>query len=528
MIQEIEQIIKKVVGSGVNFSVVESEKPEFGHYSTNVAFLVKEEPQKIADKIFRQSQGSKPPLFEKVEVKGRFINFWIKKEALIKHIDKILKAKKLKIKGKKLKINLEFVSANPTGPLTMANGRGGFWGDVLANVLSFVGHKITREYYINDAGNQMKILGESILAALGKAESKKEHYQGDYIKKQAEKIAKEAEALLENRSADYLQKIGFQASLSFQESIKRSLANAGIKFDKWFSEYNNLRKTGLINKILRKLEKKNLVIEKEGAKWLKVADKERVIVKSDGEPTYFLTDLAYHYDKLVRRKFDKAIDIWGADHHGNVKPLKEGIAFLGIDPDRLEIIVTQLVQLAEGGERTRMSKRKGEFVEFDELIKEVGKDAARFFFLMNAPETHMDFDLQLAKEQSLKNPVYYVQYAYVRSASILRNANTKHTNTKKIKISKLQGLKTESELELLKELVRLPDVVEKTANDYQVNRLARYALDVAKALHHFYEQERVVSADGSVDESRLALVAATKEILWKLFNLIGIEAPERM
>lgn len=519
MIDKLRTIIESVIGSEKKFLVTASEKPEFGHYSTNAAFMVSENPVQLAEKI-KKAGGD---IFEKVEAKGKFINFWITPKALASELTEVLKFPSSRKATKGKKINLEFISANPTGPLTMANGRGGFLGDVLANVLEEVGCKVTREYIINDAGNQVKMLGESILAALGKMESKEEHYQGSYIRDLAEKLKKK---ILRKAQDDNAEEIGRLAAAELLKQIKKSAESVGIKFDVWFSEYQNLHKKGELKKTLEFLEKSGLVSEHDDAKWLKSSDiadeKDRVLVKSDGQPTYFLGDLAYHYDKFIKRKFDKAINIWGADHHGYVARLKAGVKALGINPEKLEIIITQLVRLVEGGKEVRMSKRKGEFVTLDELVKEVGKDAVRFFFLMHSPDTHMDFDLALAKEKSAKNPVYYTQYAYVRCGAILKKAKIKS------QIKDLEKLNSESELNLLKELVKLPYMIAQTAEDYQVNRLARYSLEIARALNNFYEKERVIDEDGKVVEPRLALVSATKDILEKVFEILGIDKPKKM
>ena len=420
MIHRISEIIKKVVGGEIEFNISIPDQENFGHYATNAAFMVKQDPKVLADKI-KDVGGD---LFEKVDVAGKFINFWISPGELLKELEIILKSKKLPASNVSPQtINLEFISANPTGPLTIANGRGGFWGDVLASVLEFTGHKVTREYYVNDAGNQIKLLGESVMAALGLMPSKEEHYQGEYVKDLAQKLADRTSAGAE------AEKVGRMAADILLTDIRKSVENVGIKFDVWFSENKNLRESGLIAEVLANLEKAGLVAEHDGAKWLKTSDiadeKDRVLVKSDGNPTYFLADIGYHYDKFIKRKFDTAITIWGADHHGYVARLKAGVKALGVEPGRLKIIIAQLVRLVEGGKEVRMSKRKGEFVTLDELIKEVGKDAARFFFLMHTPESHMDFDLALAKEKSLKNPVYYVQYAYVRANSIFKKSKNK-------------------------------------------------------------------------------------------------------
>lgn len=522
MIEKIEKVVSRVIGKKVG-TIMEAEKPEFGDYSTNASFILAKEYKKppleiareLAERLKKESG-----LFLKVEAAAPgFINFWISPAVLAKELTAVMRNTKkyAYTKVKKQKINLEFISANPTGPLTMANARGGFWGDVLANVLEAIGHKIWREYYINDAGNQIKLLGESILAALGKIPPKEEYYQGGYIKELARSTALRGSA----------EDIGRAAAKKLLTSIKSSVKNAGIKFNLWFSEYQNLHQKGKIKKVLALLEKKGLVERKEGAIWLKTSDiadeKDRVLVKSDGQPTYFLSDLAYHYDKLITRKFEKAIDIWGADHHGYAARLKAGLKALDIDPDRLKIIITQLVRLVEGGQEVKISKRAGKFVTLDDLIAEVGKDAVRFFFLMHTPDTHMDFDLALAKERSVKNPVYYVQYAFVRANSILTKANSK-----KITNYKLQNLNTEAEINLVRNLVKLPDVISQTAEDYNVSRLVRYVIAIARTFHNFYEKERVISESGEVVPERLALVAATKNILERLFKLLGIVAPAKM
>ena len=578
MLRKIEAVIKKAVGGKVQVFVTTSEKPEFGDYSTNIAFsLAKEKsfrqakgkkfPAEIAGDLVKKIQNSdKKRFFEKVESTGGFVNLWVSKKVLIGELGSLLKTKSYNPKAKRLKINLEFISANPTGPLTMANGRGGFLGDTLAKILEVAGHKVTREYYINDAGNQIRLLGDSILAVLGKVLERDEHYQGAYIKDLADVLKSKILSSTGEKKLDS-EAIGRLAAAELLKQIKISLKNSGIEFNNWFSEYENLHKKDELKKVLALLEKKGLVEKKEGAVWLKqfvigglfarpdskkesglglktsdIADpdatvgageKDRVLVKSDGKPTYFLSDLAYHYDKFVKRKFDLAVDIWGADHHGYVARLQSGVKALGIDSDRLKIIITQLVRLIEDGKEVRMSKRKGDFITLDELIEELGgkpssakasagRDAARFFFLMHTPDSHMDFDLALAKERSLKNPVYYVQYAYVRAFNILKRADAES------KISDLKSLSKESELALIKELVKFPDMVLQIAEDYQVSRLARYAMSVARAFNNFYEKERVIGENGEVLPERLALVTVFKDIFARVFALLGIDAPEKM
>ncbi|MDP3729316.1 MAG: arginine--tRNA ligase [bacterium] len=528
MINIIEQKIKKAVGGKIAVQVMPAEKEEFGHYTTNVAFklagTLKKKPFEIAKELAQKLMDND---FESVEAREPgFINFRLRPRILQEELKTILKQKnkygESKVKSRKLKVNVEFVSANPTGPLTMANGRGGFFGDVLANVLEKSGQKVTREYYINDAGNQVRLLGESIQAASGKIPKEDEHYKGGYIKKLKGKTPQQAIVVL-------LKEI--------QDSLKKS----GIIHDVWFSEEKNLRKKKALEKVIELLRKKGLVEEKDGAMWLKRIHKAfvrpsvmadglglgDVLIKSDGQPTYFLADVAYHYDKFIKRKFDTAIDIWGADHHGYIARMKHGVQAIGVDPKRLQIIIMQLVRLISGGKEVKMSKRTGEFITLDELIKEVGADATRFFFLMHAPETHMDFDMDLAKERSQKNPVYYAQYAYVRTANILVKSEKSLAGQAKVK-SNLSVLQSSAEIRLMQELSKFPDIVAQTAKDYQVHRLTTYALELGRALHNFYEKERVVGVGGKQESARVSLVSATKIVFENLFNLLGISKPSKM
>jgi len=495
-----KELFKISPGKG-GFSVEIQENPAYGDYSSNIALVLAKSigrnPRELAIEVKKKLESSRTfsRIVSRVEAEGPgFLNFFIKKEFLQKSLSKILEKNfgVLKLKAKSLKLNLEFVSANPTGPLTMANGRGGFYGDVLANVLSTAGYEVTREYYVNDAGNQIKLLEETI-------SGKELYYKGEYVEKLKGKT-------------------GNQAIAEILKWIKKSLKNAGIKFDVWFSEEKNLRKKGELQKVLAFLKKRGLVEHKDGAMWLGDA----VLVKSDGEPTYFLADLAYHYDKFLKRKFDLAIDVWGADHHGYAARMKNGIGALGIHSSRIKIIVMQLVRLTSGGKEVRMSKREGEFITLDELIENVGLDAARWFFSERSPDTHLDFDLDLAKERSKKNPVYYVQYAHARACSILKKIKITNQNVK------LTLLNASEELNLIKKMLQFPEVVEDIARDYQVHRLTKYAYEFAKSFTNFYEKQRVISKDKKFTQARLMLVLATQKTLKKCLDLMGINAPNKM
>ena len=491
---ELRKEISKAVGEDMDIKISEPERPENGDWTSNIAFslskTLSKSPSEVATKI-REELIKSSKIIARAETKNGFLNIFLKDEVLLKALEE-----KEKFSKKKEKINVEFVSANPTGPLTMANGRGGFYGDALANVLEKVGYDVTREYYINDAGNQVKLLGESIRAAEGKIPQKEEHYKGEYIKELKGKSGTEA--------AEFL--LG---------QIKESLKKAGIEFDIWFSE-KELREKKEPEKVLKFLEEKNLIEKKDGATWLRDA----VLVKSDGEYTYFLVDIAYHWNKFLERKFDLGINIWGADHQGHVERLKRGVEAFGINPERLKIIIVQVVRLIRGGKEVPMSKRAGEFVTMNDLLEEAGNDVARWFFLERSPNTHMDFDLDLAKEKSEKNPVYYVQYAYVRMLSILRKARSTKQE------ARIKKFSHPSERALALKILRYPELFEDISKDYQVHRLTTYAYELAQTFSAFYRDVKVI---GSEREGELLyLVSKAKETLADVLKILGISCPEKM
>jgi arginyl-tRNA synthetase len=519
--QQIEDLIKKTTKEKVDFIVERPQEKAHGDYASNVALVFakkkKKNPMEIAGqiklKITRLPARQESNLFEKVEVvQPGFINFFLKPSFLQKQIQEILKKGgkfgEVDI-GKNKKVQVEFISANPTGPLTVANARGGPMGDVLANILKAAGYKVEKEFYVNDSGNQILSLGNSILGKRGG------QYKGDYINKLAKKI-KEKDVV----------KAGEQAArIITNEMIKKTTNKLGIKYNKWFFE-SELSKSGKIDKILKFLKTKKLIYEKEKAVWFKSKkfgdDRDRVVIKKDGDKTYLAGDIAYHYNKFKERKFDKVINIWGADHHGDVPGLLAGIEAIGFNKGKLDIILHQFIAVLEKGKKVRMSKRKGTFVAMDELLDIVGSDVVRFFFLMYSADRHMDFDLGLAKEKSEKNPVYYVQYAYARINSILKKSKTQSSN------AKLSLLVHPSELGLIKELIKVPEIVEDTANDYQVQRLPHYAIDVATAFHRFYTDCKVLGDYKDLEKARLSLISATRIVLENLLDLMGISKPKKM
>jgi len=493
-----------------------SENKIHGDYSTSIAMQIarfaKKNPMEIAELLASKLQALGSSFLGRAEAaKPGFINFFLKKEYLQKEIKRILeegeKFGQLKI-GKNKKIQVEFISANPTGPLTVGNARGGPLGDVLGNVLKKAGFKVEKAYYINDYGMQILTLGHSVLKD---SEAK---YRGAYIDELTRKI----------KIKDPY-KAGEKAAEIIVRMIKTTTGRMGIKYDEWISE-KKLHKLKVVEKVLELLKKKNLVYEKEGAIWFKSSkfgdERDRVVVKSDGWKTYLAGDMALHQYKFKNKKFDKVINIWGADHYGDVPGLQAGITALGFK-GKLDIILLQFVTLFEKGREIKMSKRLGTFVTMDELIDMVGIDAVRFFFLQKSAGTHLNFDLELAKEQSEKNPVYYIQYANARICSILRKVSGSKPRALDFRL-----LTHPSELNLIKQLIRFSEVIEDTAKDCQVQRVPQYALDLATAFHIFYRDCRVLSEDKKLTKTRLSLVFSARIIFRNVLGLMGISVPEKM
>jgi arginyl-tRNA synthetase len=545
----LSDIIRKIAPEFRDDILVEiTENKEFGDYTSNVAFSLskvlsakggsasggKKSPQAVAVDLAKKLNNQKVKDFSKIEAKNGFMNFYLSDECLHHQLKEILKqknkygwidAKSLPSPRLRRATQVEFISANPTGPLTIGNGRGGFYGDVLANILETHGHNVTREYYINDRGGQVLALGRSIKLAQGEkldlepAESDN-LYRGDYINDLANQINGKLS----------IEEAGQKAvELILKTYIKPVIKKLRIKYDVLFSE-KSLYRNGIYKKVMKDLMQKDLVYEKDGATWIKTSElgdtEDRVLIKSNGEETYFMSDILYHLNKFEVRKFDKVVDIWGADHHGDVPRLLGALKALGIDLERLKIILTQFVRLVSEGREVKISKRAGAFITLEELVDEVGLDAARFFFLMYSPNTHMDFDMALAKKHSEKNPVYYVQYAHARLASILRKAPAfaKATAGKQ----NLKLLKTENDLNSIRKLVEFPELLADISKTYEVHRLPRYALELAREFHNFYEKERVITEDKKLTSARLALVAAVKIVVADTLNLMGIKAPDKM
>ena len=405
-------------------------------------------------------------------------------------------------------------------------------GDVLSNILKFCGYKTEREYYVNDTGNQILTLGKSILVNAGFLEEahstssgQENFYKGVYIGDWAKK-----HKLIIKKYKDNPLKLGQSAAKDFLTGIKKVLQKeAKISFNRWTSEEKDIHKKSYIEKVLKIFKNKNLVYEKDSAVWLKTTefgdDKDRVLITSDGFPTYFLADSG-HYLETKERGFGGKIAIWGPDHHGYVKRIQAAAEIISFKNSK--IIITQAVRLISRGKEVKMSKRTGEFATFEELIKEVGADAARFFFLMHSPETHMDFDLDLAKERSMKNPVYYAQYAAVRCQSILKKSKSVHSNILENVGMNLKLLNTPEDINLMRILARFSEIIEEAAKKLNSQVLARYSLDLARQFHNFYEKERIIGEEKNLMLARLILISATLTVFKNIFKLLGIGLPKKM
>lgn len=472
-----------------------------------------------------------------------FINFRLKDEWILRKIDEIL-ANRLSFGNvdtmAKQKVQVEFVSANPTGPLHVGTARGAVLGSTLANILEAAGCEVEREYYINDAGLQIRLFYESIFVRyaqeIGKSDEKlsEEGYQGQYIVDLAKELIQEqGDKFLQvdrNEAVTLIGEIGLQKML---HNIRTDLAGIQVEFDSWFNE-SVLFTGGQYQLILDLLEEKGYTAERDGALWFTSTilgeDKDNVLIRSNGQPTYFASDVAYHYDKFITRNFDKVINVWGADHQGHVARMKAVMSALGVDPDRLTILISQLVTLKKGQETVRASKRTGELITLRELVSEVGSDACRYFFLSRAADSQMEFDMELALKQSSENPVYYIQYAYARIAGILRQARDKGIEWDN---AELAFLTHEAESALVRKMLQLPEVIDTSAQKMTPQALARYSNELAASFHWFYDNCRVISdtADTKnmeITKARLKLIDAAKVVLERSLKIMGMNAPEVM
>jgi len=539
------QALKYDAGVRVTF-----EKPRLeahGDITTNIALLLAKSagknPRAVAQEIV-SAMHIDPESVAKVEIAGPgFINFRFTERFFTQQLRTVLTQGsdfgKSTVGGGK-KTQVEFVSANPTGPLSVGHGRQAAIGDTIANLLEWTGHDVTREYYYNNAGRQMRLLAESTYARYRQLLDPafpfpEDGYQGEYIKEIAERLRSErGDSLCKVERDEAVRICQAGAEEILFEGIKNVLARMGVIFDVFYNE-DSLYTSGKIKEVVSEFRARGLAYDKDGAVWLKATalglEQDRVIVKSTGEPTYRLPDIAYHREKF-RRGFELVVDIFGADHIATFPDVIAGVKALGYDAEKVKVVIHQFVTLMRDGQQVKMSKRSANFVTLDELIEEVGPDAVRFFFLMRSVSSHLEFDLNLAKEQSEKNPVYYVQYAHARIASILRFAESEGllqaSSSTDYSTIDLTLLKQPEEIALIKLLLDLPDTIESACFSYEPQRLTNYLHDVATAFHRFYHEHRVVTPERELSAVRLALSLASKIVLANGCKILGITAPERM
>lgn len=528
----INESLSKMNIDGVSFIVEVPKNKENGDYSTNVAMeltkVLRKNPREIAEEIVANID--KGNIIDRIVIAGAgFINFYINNSYLLKGIDEIIKLDKDYGKsniGNKKKINIEYVSANPTGILHVGTARGASYGDNLSRIMSFAGYDVTREYYINDGGNQIHNLGLSIKARYDNICGKElnmpeDGYHGEEIIEIAQGIYDEFGDSKLDAEISYFTNLGVSKLL---QRIKDDLKNFRVEFDVWSSEMA-IRNSGKIEECLASLEKNGNIYESEGAKWLRTTkygdDKDRVVVKHDGSYTYLVPDIAYHLDK-IHRGFDNLIDVFGADHHGYVSRLKASIDALGYDSKILDVKLLQMVKLIRDGEEVKMSKRTGQTITINELVEEVGLNASRYFFAAKSLDTQMNFDITLATKKSTENPVYYIEYAYARICSILNNVK------EKIEVNNYETIESEYALNLIKKAYEFKDVVEMSAEKQIPHILTNYVYELATLFHTYYSHEKIISDDIKYTSERINLINAVKITIGNALNLIGIVAREKM
>ena len=574
----IKKCIRDLISKGIliemppNVRLDHTKDNSHGDYATNIALMLSKQakmnPVDLAKIIVDQLEESS--FINKIEIAGPgFINFFISDESSSSVVSEIIDQGALYGSseiGQGKRVLLEYVSANPTGPLHVGHGRGAAYGATISNLLRAVGFKVDNEYYVNDAGRQMDILAVSIylryLSLCGENLRFPDNgYQGQYIKDIAqviydssgEEFYKKLDLIFANVSKDGSEggdkeshidgliensksilgdsfRAIFQVGIeSILGGIKSDLSEFGVVFEKWFSE-QSLIDTGLSESCISKLKESQKVYEKDGALWFKTTnygdEKDRVVVRDNGNHTYFASDIAYHFDKF-ERGYDKIINVWGADHHGYISRVKASIDALGHSPDKLEILLVQFANLYRGGSKVQMSTRSGSFVTLEDLRKEVGNDAARFFYILRKSEQHMDFDLDLAKSKTNENPVYYIQYAHARICSVFRQANEKEMEVDHSQAN-LSLLTEGIEKNIIKELSRYKSVLESSAIQYEPHQLAYYLRDLSTHFHSYYNACKFIVEDKHLTQARLSLIHATRQILINGLSILGVSAPESM
>lgn len=543
--KSIDSCVEKGLLKEAYIPFIEVEFPRegsHGDYASNIAMVLassqREAPRKIAERIVGNIDDG-DGLLDKVEIAGPgFINFFIKNNVwavLLKEVDRYGDRYGESNIGNGVKVQVEFVSANPTGPLHIGHARGAVIGDVIANILKTSGFSVSREYYINDAGNQMNMLGESVyyryLELMGEdIVFPGNCYQGSYITELAQTIREQFGDRFRSDRETAIPFLTRYAADFILEGIKEDLETLGVVFDRYFSE-KELYKDDGVSKILQDLQKDGFIYKEADAVWFKTTDfgdeKDRVVIRENGEPTYFAADIAYHLNKYSRG-FDKVINVWGADHHGYIPRMQAAIQALGRKKEDLEIVLVQLVNLLRNGIPVPMSTRAGEFVTIREVTEEVGKDAARYNFLMRRSNSHLDFDLELAKAQSSENPVYYVQYAHARISSIMRLAAEQGYPAPGYDEIRPDLLTTAEECELIKLIDTFREMVEGSAKSLEPHRIPYYINDLASVFHSFYNKHKVISDNVELTKARLFLIKSTGTVIKNALRLLGVSAPERM
>lgn len=548
--ESVENIAKNndLSDLSVDIEVGMPKRKEFGDFSVNTAMLIAnklgKKPREVAELIIQNLPQESEELFNKVEIAGPgFINFYVKEQAIVNKLVQIETSGEeygTSNFGNGEKVLVEFVSANPTGFLHMGHSRNAVVGDTVARILSASGYEVTKEFYINDAGRQMNLLGESILIRykelFGQSEELPEDgYKGDYVKDIASQIKDEkGDVLLQNsfeEGSEFCKEFGKAFLL---EGIKEDLALINVYFDEWYSESENIHaksndsEDSKLDQIKALLLSKGVLEEREGALWFKATEfgdtQDWVLIKSDGSPTYFLADIAYHLDKY-ERGFDSIINVWGADHHSHVSRLKAALRSIGLDDSRFKVLLIQFVRLMREGTEVAMSKRSGSYVTLKEVAEEVGSDVMRFFLLMRSSESHLDFDLDLAKKESSENPVYYIQYAYARIGSIFRKAKEEGVTQSSKHVALLNA---PEEIDLVKKLLLFPEVVQDSAQSLAPHKVAYYLQELAAQFHVYYNKCRVVDEDKDISGARLYLIDCAQTVLGNGLKLLGVSAPERM
>ncbi|NNG00930.1 MAG: arginine--tRNA ligase [Desulfobacteraceae bacterium] len=528
-----------------DFPEVEIASPKadnHGDLATNFALVMasvqKTAPRKIADAIVNYIDDP-DRIIEKTEIAGPgFINFFIRATAWLPFLKEIHE-KDMRYGasgfGKGERIQVEFVSSNPTGPLHVGHGRGAAVGDSMANILAFCGYEVEKEYYINDSGRQIQTLGKSVYLRLKELSGEtidfpEECYQGDYIGRLARSLFSDGEEVLPEDEAAAVEKCARLAAAQIIQGIREDLDGFGVTFDRWFSE-QSLYDAGKVDAALVELKSRKIVYEKDGAIWFNSSafgdEKDRVVVRRTGQTTYFASDIAYHLDKF-HRGFDRLIDVWGADHHGYIPRMKASVEATGHDPDRFQVILYQLVNLLRDGQPVAMSTRAGEFVTLKNVIDEVGADAARFLFLTRHYESPLDFDLEVAKRKTNDNPVYYVQYVHARISSIVRKANEQSMGGIEWNEDAAAALNTPDDVHLIKLMMRYPEIVRNSAVYMEPHRITFFLMELAAAFHAYYNKHRVLTDDSTTTAGRLYLVTAVQKVIRNGLTLLGVSAPEKM